>query len=113
MTTRTHHACNPIRLDGSRTYFLTHAQLIGANKEAIRLGFPRTLAAAKVAELPADGKFPVLAAWEHTSGEGFENIRLLLFVGQHPNDLHCVFLDVHPLVWEEIKQNWAPVQRWQ
>jgi hypothetical protein len=81
---RTLHACVPIRLN--QIHYLTQQQLVAANNESIRLGFSRNLIEKKVARLPLSGRFPVVSAWHHTSGEGQTNIRLELIVGRHTKD---------------------------
>jgi hypothetical protein len=95
----------PIPLDESKIPYLTQPQLVEANNESIRLGFSRNLVEEKVAELPANLNFPIVAAWDHTSGEGLKNIRLELAVGPHGEDLHHVFLDVTPDTWAKLQAN--------
>ena len=68
------HNCVPIPLDPNRIHYLTQPQLVKANDESIRLGFSRNLVEDKIAQLPAHLKFPVLGAWDHTSGEGCVSI---------------------------------------
>ena len=95
-------SCKPILSDGDKLAYLTQPRLVEANNESIRLGFSRNLAEERIASLPADLKFSIINAWNHTSGEGLKNIRLLLLVGPHADDLHHVFLDVTPDTWAAI-----------
>jgi hypothetical protein len=106
MKMRTLRACEPIRLN--RIHYLTQRQLVAANNESIRLGLSRNLIEKKVAKLPPWGKFPVLSAWRHTSGEEQTNIRLELIVGRHTKDKNYCTLDVPNDTWERLKRNPAP-----
>ena len=103
---RTLHACEPICLD--RLCYLTQRQLIAANNESIRLGFSRNLIEKKIAKLPLWGRFPVVSAWHHTSGQGQTNIRLELIVGRNAKDKNYCTLDVPFDTWERMKRNSAP-----
>ena len=95
----------PIPLDPDRIYHVTQSQLVAANDESIRLGFSRNLVEANIAQLPGELKFPILGVWNHTSGEGLRNIRLLILVGPNADDLHHCFVDVTPDTWAIIQGN--------
>jgi hypothetical protein len=95
----------PIPLDASKIPYLTQLQLVGANDESIRLGFSRNLVEEKIADLPADLNFPIVHAWDHTSGEGLKNIRLGILIGPHGDDLNQVILDVTSDTWAKLHAN--------
>ena len=99
------HSLVPIPLDESKIPYLTQPQLVEANNESIKLGFSRNLVEEKITELSAKLNFPIVEAWIHTSGEGLMNIRLMLLVGPHGEDLHHVYLDVTPDTWAKVQTN--------
>jgi hypothetical protein len=106
-------ACDPIDLGQGRIYYLTQPQLVRVNKEAIRLGFSRTLVEKKIAKLPSHFKLPILSAWNHTSREGWKNIRLELLIGPDSKHLDCCCLDVTHDAWAKMKKKWAPAALYQ
>ncbi len=95
----------PIPLDASKIPYLTQRQLVEANDESIRRDFSRNLVAEKIAELPTNLNFPIIHAWNHKSGEGLKNIRLMLLIGPQADDLHEVFVDVTPDTWAKLQAN--------
>lgn len=84
---------------------VSQPQLVALNAKAIKRGFSRTLWPEKIAKLPAHLFFPVSAAYDHTSREGFRNVRLMLTVGPHVKNLHSVTLDITHKDWQEIKKS--------
>jgi hypothetical protein len=108
MNTVSRHACDPIALDRSRIYYLTRPQLVRINKESIRLGFSRNLIEEKIAKLPSHFKLPILSAWDHTSGEGWKNVRLELLIGPDSKHLQPCCLDVTYDTWAKIMKKWVP-----
>ena len=101
----THHNCIPISFNSNHIHYISQSLLVKANEESIRLGFSRTLEDL-ISQLPADLKFPIFAAWNHTSGEGLRNIRLNILIGTNADDLDPCFLDVTPDTWAKIKKNY-------
>jgi len=88
----------PLPLNGQ---YITAEQLRKANAEAIRLGFSRTLRRPKIKGNP---NFPVVAAFHHTSFEGFTNIRLLIVFAtdRHGTDMEHLLFDVTEDVWQGL-----------
>ena len=84
---------------------LSQPQLVALSAKALARGFSRTLWPDEIAKLPAHLFFPVSAAFDHTSREGFRNVRLMLTVGPHVKDLHTCFLDVTHKEWQAIKKS--------
>jgi hypothetical protein len=81
--------------------YITAKQLRKANTEAIRLGFSRTL---KLPKIKGNPKFPVVAAFHHTSFEGFTNIRLLIVFAtdRQGTDMDELLFDVTADVWQQL-----------
>lgn len=99
-----HYNCVPISLPPNHIFFIPHPILLKVNEESIQLGFSQNLVE-KIAELPCHLNFPILRAWNHTSGDGLNNIRLEILVGPDANDLHHCLLDVTPNTWATIMEN--------
>lgn len=101
----------PIPLDESKIPYLTQPQLVEANDESIKLDFSRNLVEEVIVELPATLKFPIVHAWDHTSGDGLKSIRLMFLIGPRADDLQPAFLDVTPETWAKLQANPAMFRR--
>ena len=56
---------------GKTCYAVSQPELVRLNSQAIARGFSRTLWPSKIGKLSKDLFFPILAAFEHTSREGY------------------------------------------
>ena len=94
-----------------RPTYVTKAQLIAANTEALRLGFSHTIRSDFLESLPPH-RCVVLGAWGHTSSttkEQLKNIRLFLLLNPSAeiDEAHFVnaLLDVTPDAYAEMLGN--------
>ena len=80
---------------------LSQPQLVALSAKALARGFSRTLQPTRSPSCPPI--FSVSAAFDHTSREGFRNVRLMLTVGPHVKDLHTCFLNVTHKEWQAVR----------